>query len=187
MGIGETLLLAFGLSMDACAVAVCKGLACRTVRLRQMLITGLWFGGFQALMPLIGYWCGVAFRRQISAYDHWIAFALLTFLGGKILWKLFQKEEAPADASFAPREMAAMSLATSIDALAVGMTLALLPDIHIYPAVLLIGAVTLVLSALGVGLGGILGAKYQTVARVVGSIILIGMGCKILLEHLIAG
>lgn len=184
MGIGETLLLAFGLSMDACAVAVCKGLASRVVRLRQMLLTGLWFGGFQALMPLIGYWCGVAFRRQISAYDHWIAFALLTFLGSKMLWETHYGDEAPPSASFAPREMAVMALATSIDALAVGVTLALLPDIHICPAVLLIGTVTLLLSALGVGLGGMLGAKYQTAARVVGGIILIGMGCKILLEHL---
>ena len=139
------------------------------------------------MMPLIGFWCGVAFRPQIYAYDHWIAFVLLTFLGSKMLWEMLQKDEAPTSASFAPREMAAMALATSIDALAVGVTLALLPDIHICPAVLLIGAVTLILSALGVGLGGMLGAKFQTAARVVGSIILIGMGCKILLEHLIVG
>lgn len=187
MGMGELMILALGLSMDACAAAVCKGLASRVIRLRQMLITGLWFGGFQALMPLIGYGCGVAFRRQISAYDHWIAFVLLAFLGIKMLWELLQRKESPASASFSPREMAAMALATSIDALAVGVTLALLPNIRICPAILLIGTVTLILSALGVGLGGMLGAKYQTAARVVGGIILIGMGCKILLEHLTTG
>lgn len=187
MKIGETILLAFGLSMDACAVAVCKGLACRTVRLRQILLTGLWFGGFQAGMPLLGFLFGFAFRRYILSFDHWVAFGLLVFLGAKMLWEAFSKDDFSVSTSFAPREMAMAAVATSIDALAVGVTLSLLPNIHICPAVLLIGTVTLLLSALGVGLGNLFGTKYKTVARVAGGMILIGMGCKILLEHLIAG
>lgn len=187
MGIGETLLLALGLSMDAFTVAVCKGLACHTVRLRQMLATGLWFGSFQALMPLIGFGCGVALRDLISAYDHWFAFVLLTFLGGKMLWEAFhQKEQAASNSSFAPGEMATMALATSIDALAVGVTLALLPEAHLCLTVLLIGTVTLLLSVLGVGLGALFGAKHRMAAHLLGGAALVSMGIKLLCEGLAA-
>ena len=188
MGIGETLLLALGLSMDAFTVAVCKGLACHTVRLRQMLATGLWFGSFQALMPLIGFGCGVALRGLISAYDHWIAFILLTFLGGKMLWEAFhQKEQAASNASFAPGEMATMALATSIDALAVGITLPTLGANTYAKAALaagMIGVITFAICMLGVAIGNRFGTKFKNKASIAGGVVLILVGTKILLEHL---
>ena len=131
MGFAELLLLAVGLSMDAFAVSVCKGLATGKVRLRHMLCVGIWFGGFQALMPTLGYLLGAAFQAYITAVDHWVAFVLLAFIGGNMIKESFSKEESCADASFGFRTMLLMALATSIDALAVGVTFALLPDVNL--------------------------------------------------------
>ncbi len=184
MGNGELLIIAAGLSMDAFAVSVCKGLATKTVRLRHMLRTGLWFGGFQGLMPLLGYLCGSAFRRHIEAYDHWIAFVLLAFLGVKMIREALKDEKERANDSFAASEMLPLAIATSIDALAVGVTFAILPDVQIFSAVGAIAVVTLLLCAIGVKLGNLFGGRYQKPAEVIGGAILILMGLKILLEHL---
>ena len=189
MSIGALFILAVGLAMDACAVSICKGLATKRVRPTHMLLAGVWFGGFQALMPLIGYLLGTTFEQYITKFDHWIAFALLGYLGVKMLIDAFQKEdcdccEGDANASFAPREMLLMAIATSIDALAVGITLALLPDVNIWWAITFIGVITFALSALGVKLGNIFGAKYKSRAQLAGGVILVLMGAKILLEHL---
>ncbi len=189
MSIGALFILAVGLSMDACAVSICKGLATKKVRPSHMLIAGAWFGGFQALMPLIGYLLGTTFEQYITKYDHWIAFVLLGFLGGKMIAEAFEKEECEccegdANASFAVREMLLMAIATSIDALAVGISLAILPDVNIWWAITFIGAITFTLSALGVKLGSIFGAKYKSKAQLAGGVILVLMGTKILLEHL---
>lgn len=189
MSIGALFILAVGLSMDACAVSVCKGLATKRVKPSHMILAGLWFGGFQALMPLIGYLLGTTFERYITKYDHWIAFVLLGFLGVKMIIEAFDKEECEccgnsSDASFAPREMLLMAIATSIDALAVGISLAILPDVNIWWAITFIGVITFTLSALGVKLGNIFGAKYKSRAEFAGGVILVLMGTKILLEHL---
>lgn len=189
MSIGALFILAVGLSMDACAVSICKGLATKRVKPSHMILAGLWFGGFQALMPLIGYLLGTTFEQYITKYDHWIAFVLLGFLGVKMILEAFEKEECEccggsSDASFAPREMLVMAIATSIDALAVGISLAILPDVNIWWAITFIGVITFVLSALGVKLGNIFGAKYKSKAEFAGGVILVLMGTKILLEHL---
>ena len=188
MGIIELLITAIGLSMDAFAVAICKGLSAGNARPRHMLICGLWFGGFQALMPLIGYFLGGAFSDYITSIDHWIAFVLLGFIGGKMLVEAFGKEECEdcgcPNAAFRPMTMLTMAVATSIDALAVGITFALLPDVDIVFAVSSIGVITLVLSAIGVKIGSVFGAKYKFVAEIVGGVTLVGMGIKILIEHL---
>lgn len=189
MSIGALFILAVGLSMDACAVSICKGLATKRIRLSHMVLAGLWFGGFQALMPLIGYLLGTTFEQYITKYDHWIAFVLLGFLGVKMIVEAFEKDEcdcckSSSDASFAPREMLVMAIATSIDALAVGISLAILPDVNIGWAVTFIGVITFALSALGVKLGNIFGAKYKNKAEFAGGVILVLMGTKILLEHL---
>ena len=184
MGNGELLVIAIGLSMDAFAVSVCKGLATKTVRLRHMLKAGLWFGGFQGLMPLLGYLCGSAFQAYIEAYDHWIAFVLLSFLGIKTIREAWKHEAEPVSDSFAASELLPLAIATSIDALAVGVTFAILPDVQIFAAVGAIAAVTLIFCAIGVKLGNLFGSRYQKPVEVVGGIILILMGAKILLEHL---
>ncbi len=189
MSIGALFILAVGLSMDACAVSICKGLATKRVKPSHMILAGLWFGGFQALMPLIGYLLGTTFEQYITKYDHWIAFVLLGFLGVKMIVEAFDKEECEccggnSDASFAPREMLVMAIATSIDALAVGISLAILPDVNIWWAITFIGVITFTLSAFGVKLGNIFGAKYKSKAEFAGGVILVLMGTKILLEHL---
>lgn len=184
MGIGELFIIAVGLSMDAFAVSVCKGLATKTVQCKHMILAGLWFGGFQGLMPLLGYLCGSAFQTYIEAYDHWIAFALLVFLGGKMLLEALKHGDEPANGSFEPKEMLPMAIATSIDALAIGVTFAILPGVNIVAAVGFIGAVTFICCAVGVKLGNIFGCKYQKPAEIAGGAILILMGLKILLEHL---
>ncbi len=184
MGIGELFILAVGLSMDAFAVSVCKGLATKTVKWKHMVLAGLWFGGFQALMPFLGYLCGSAFQTYIEAYDHWIAFVLLAFLGGKMLFEACKDEEEPANASFSVGAMLPMAIATSIDALAVGVTFAILPNVNIGAAVGFIGVITFVFCMIGVKLGNIFGCKYQKPAEIAGGAILILMGLKILLEHL---
>ena len=183
MGLVELFLIAVGLSMDAFAVAVCKGLALRKVNLGQMALVGLWFGGFQALMPLIGYFVGVQFREQITAIDHWVAFGLLAVIGGNMIREALSKEEECPDASLTVKAMLPMAVATSIDALAVGVSIAFL-SVIIGAAVSVIGVITFLLSMVGVKVGSLFGAKYKSRAELVGGIILILMGLKILLEHL---
>ena len=184
MGLFELFLVAVGLSMDAFAVSICKGLATPKLRPRHLLVVGLWFGGFQALMPLLGYFLGAAFQRYITAVDHWVAFVLLALIGGNMIRGAFSPESEAADCSLSVKVMAPMAIATSIDALAVGVTFALLPDVQILPAVGLIGVTTFALSALGVKVGRVFGAKYQAKAEFVGGAILVLLGLKILLEHL---
>ncbi len=184
MGLLELFLIAVGLSMDAFAVAVCKGLSVRQVKVKHFLLTGIWFGGFQGLMPFIGYLLGTTFESYINTFDHWIAFALLALIGGNMLKEGFSKEEEKANDSFSVKTMLVLALATSIDALAVGVTFALLPDVNILAAVLFIGVITFILSAIGVKIGNIFGAKYKSKAEIAGGTILVLMGLKILLEHL---
>ena len=184
MSILELFILAVGLSMDAFAVSVCKGLALGKIRWKHMLIVGAWFGGFQALMPLAGYFLGGRFEQYIRAYDHWVAFVLLAAIGGNMLREALSKEEdEEADADLGVRTMFLMAVATSIDALAVGVTFAFL-QVRIVPAVLFIGVTTFLLSALGVKAGSLFGAKYTMRAEIAGGVILILLGVKILLEHL---
>ena len=186
MGNAELVALAVGLSMDAFAVAVCKGLAMKKATLRAGAVCGAWFGGFQALMPLIGYFLGTLFAGVIEAFDHWVAFGLLAIIGINMLKEAFGKcsecENHDADLSF--RTMLVMAVATSIDALAVGISLAMAGDVNIVTAVLLIGAITFTLSALGVKIGNVFGSRFEKKAQVAGGVILILLGVKILLEHL---
>lgn len=184
MSIFELLLLAVGLSMDAFAASICKGLASRSdATLKKSFIAGAWFGGFQALMPLIGWFLGTRFEKYITEYDHWIAFGLLLFIGGNTLREAFfgGEEKQNADMSFGV--MLLLAVATSIDALAAGVTFAVL-DTNIVFAVLVIGAVTFVFSFAGVKLGSIFGEKFKKPAQIAGGAILVLLGVKILLEHL---
>lgn len=184
MGLLELFLVAVGLSMDAFAVAVCKGLALRKVNLGQMALVGLWFGGFQALMPLIGYFVGVQFRDQITAVDHWIAFGLLAFIGGKMVYECIRpgEEEQIANPT-ATGKLLVLAVATSIDALAVGVTFAFF-RVKILPAVTIIGLTTFCISLGGVVVGNFFGTRYKKRAELTGGIVLILLGAKILLEHL---
>ena len=185
MGIIELFILAVGLSMDAFAVSVCKGLAMKKAPAKAMVVCGAWFGGFQALMPLIGFFLGTLFIDAISAIDHWIAFALLALIGINMLREALSKDEGEqTDADLSVRTMFVMAVATSIDALAVGISLAMAGVGNIYLAVLLIGATTFALSAVGVKVGSVFGSKYEKKAEIVGGVILILLGVKILLEHL---
>ena len=182
MSLWELFVIAVGLSMDAFAVSICKGLATGKVRLRHAVTAGVYFGGFQALMPLIGYLLGVRFQSMITAFDHWIAFVLLGIIGINMIRE--SREEAETlDCDFSFRAMLPLVVATSIDALAVGVSFAFL-QVDIVPAVCFIGIVTFTLSAIGVKAGGVLGAQNQSRAELVGGIVLIAMGVKILLEHL---
>lgn len=184
MGIIELFLIAVGLSMDAFAVSVCKGLAMKKCTFGKAGIVGLWFGAFQAGMPLIGYLLGVQFKDFITSVDHWIAFVLLAFIGGNMVWEaLSDNEEEGTNASLDMKTMFALAVATSIDALAVGVTFAFL-RVNIIPAVSFIGITTFVISFAGVKIGNVFGVKYKNKAEIVGGIILILIGVKILLEHL---
>lgn len=183
MGFLELFLLAVGLSMDAFAVSICKGLAMDRVSLAKACIPGLWFGGFQGLMPLIGWLLGSRFARYITALDHWIAFGLLAILGINMLREAFGGEDEEADASLGLKVMLALAVATSIDALAVGITFAFL-EVSILPAVCFIAVVTFVISSCGVKIGNLFGMKFRSKAEALGGIILILLGAKILLEHL---
>lgn len=187
MGFLELFILAIGLSMDAFAVSVCKGLAMPKCTIKNASICGLWFGGFQAGMPLIGYLVGYNFRDYITKFDHWIAFVLLLIIGGNMIKESFSKEEDEEDASLAFKTMLVMAIATSIDALAVGVTFAFLPDTNIIVAVSFIGVITFTLSMAGVKIGNIFGAKYKNKAELAGGAILVILGIKILVEHLIKG
>ena len=183
MSIFELFLVAVGLSMDAFAVAVCKGLATGKVRIRHMLIPGAWFGAFQALMPLIGYFLGSRFEKYIVSVDHWIAFVLLAGIGANMLREAAKNEESDEDASMSVKVMLPLALATSIDALAVGVTLGFL-QVRILPAVCFIGVITFLLSAAGVKVGSLFGERWRRGAQIAGGVILILLGLKILLEHL---
>ena len=177
------LTLAVGLAMDAFAVSICKGLAMREKVLKKGIIVGLWFGGFQALMPTIGFFLGTQFKDQITSIDHWIAFVLLALIGGNMIKEAFDSSEETADPSLDVKTMTLMAVATSIDALAIGVTFAFL-QVDIVPAVSFIGIVTFCLSAAGVKIGNVFGCRYQKKAEFAGGLILVLMGFKILLEHL---
>lgn len=183
MGFVELFILAVGLSMDAFAVSVCKGLAMKKCSLKNAMLCGVWFGGFQALMPFIGYLLGYRFRHYITAIDHWIAFVLLLVIGANMIREAFGKEEE-ANADMDVKTMLMMAVATSIDALAVGITFAFLPDTNILAAVLFIGCVTFAISTVGAKIGHAFGAKYRSGAECAGGVVLILLGVKILLEHL---
>jgi putative Mn2+ efflux pump MntP len=185
MSIWQLIILAVGLSMDAFAVAVCKGLSVQKLHFRNAVIVGLYFGIFQAGMPLIGYFLGSTFSNLISQFDHWIAFILLGLIGGNMIRESFQKEEGceTCNAAFRVRDMLVLAVATSIDALAVGVTFAFL-NVNIVPAVSIIGVITFTLSMLGVKIGHVFGNKYKAHAELFGGVVLILIGLNILLEHL---
>lgn len=174
---------AVGLSMDAFAVSVCKGLAMKKLSMKKAIIIGLWFGGFQALMPTIGYLLGTRFEQYVTAIDHWIAFVLLALIGANMIKEALSKEEDEANDSVDVKTMFLLAVATSIDALAVGVTYAFL-QVQIIPAVAFIGVITFSLSVAGVKIGNVFGLRYKSKAEITGGVILILMGAKILLEHL---
>lgn len=184
MGLLELFILAVGLSMDAFAVSVCKGLSTQKLKPKHYLIIGAWFGGFQALMPTIGYFLGSTFEKYITSVDHWVAFILLAIIGGNMIREGCSMEDGKANDSFSFKTMIVLAVATSIDALAVGITFALLPDVNIVAAVSFIGVTTFIISAIGLKVGNIFGLKYKSKAEIAGGIILILIGTKILLEHL---
>ena len=180
----ELFIIAVGLSMDAFAVAICKGLSVKELRPKHMLIVGLYFGAFQGLMPLGGYFLGKQFEEYITKFDHWIAFVLLALIGGNMIREALGDEAEDCGCSFGVKAMVPMAVATSIDALAVGVTFGFMPDVNIWFAVLFIGVITFTLSAIGVKIGNVFGAKFKSKAELAGGVILILMGIKILLEHL---
>ena len=189
MGIGELLLLAVGVSMDAFAVSICKGLAMKKATLTGCMTCGVWFGGFQALMPVIGFFLGTLFADAISAVDHWVAFVLLAVIGGNMLKEAFGKEEEccccdEQNADMSPKTMFVMAVATSIDALAVGISLAMAGNVNIWLAAAFIGICTCAFSACGVKIGNVFGSRYEKKAQIAGGAILVLLGLKILLEHL---
>lgn len=186
MSIWELFIIAVGLSMDAFAVSICKGLSVKKLKPKHTAITGLYFGGFQFAMPLIGYFLGIQFKQLIISIDHWIAFVLLGFIGGNMIREALSKEEDELNDSFDIKTMTPLAIATSIDALAVGVTFACL-DVSIVPAVSFIGVTTFILSAIGLKIGNVFGAKYKSKAELAGGIVLVLMGIKILVEHLITG
>ena len=183
MDLFTLLTLAVGLAMDAFAVSICKGLAMREKVLKKGIIVGLWFGGFQALMPTIGFFLGTQFKDQITSIDHWIAFVLLGLIGINMVKEALSNDEEQADDSIAVKEMFMLAVATSIDALAVGITFAFL-NVHIVSASSMIGVCTFLISFVGVKIGNIFGTKYKSKAELAGGIILILLGFKILFEHL---
>ena len=184
MSFFELFLIAIGLSMDAFSVSICKGLTTKRFSWRRALVCGLWFGFFQALMPVIGYFLGAQFQEMIEAYDHWIAFGLLFLIGANMIREAFSKKEgASQNSSLGFRTMFLLAIATSIDALAVGISFACI-QVELWSSVAVIGLTTFVFSVLGVKIGNVFGSKYEKSAGVIGGIILILIGLKILLEHL---
>jgi len=188
MGFGELMLLAVGLSMDAFAVSICKGLAMKKATVKAGLTCGLWFGGFQALMPTIGFFLGTLFTEAIEAIDHWVAFLLLAVIGINMLKEALEKEDCgcceDCGVDLSAKTMFIMAVATSIDALAVGISLAMVGNVNIWMAAALIGVCTCGLSALGVKIGNVFGNRFEKKAQIAGGVILILIGVKILLEHL---
>ena len=184
MTIFELFVIAVGVSMDAFAVSICKGLSVRKLRSRHAFATAMWFGGFQALMPLIGYFIGIYFSDFVTNVDHWIAFVLLSLIGGNMIKESQENsEECEHDADFSFRKMLGLAVATSIDALAIGVSFAFL-KINIWTAVLLIGVTTAAFSGVGVKLGNVFGCRYKSKAELAGGVILVVMGARILVEHL---
>lgn len=183
MGFLDLFLIAVALSMDAFAVSICKGLSVSKLQPKHSLIAGAYFGGFQALMPVIGFLLGFKFEKFIVSVDHWIAFVLLAVIGANMIKEALGKDEDEVDDSFGFKAMLPMAVATSIDALAVGITFAFL-NVNIVSAAILIGITTFVLSAAGVVVGNIFGMKYKSKAEFLGGVVLILIGLKILLEHL---
>lgn len=180
----DLLITSIALSMDAFAVSICRGLSVKKAEFKHCITAGLWFGIFQALMPLIGYFCGSLFAAYITAWDHWITFAILTLIGINMIVESFKKEENDVSENpFGVKEMFPLAVATSIDALTVGITFSFI-NVNIFLAVLCIGSITLVLSAIGVKIGNVFGAKKQSVAEFCGGAALIFIAVKILLEHL---
>lgn len=192
MSILEIILVGVGLAADAFAVSVCKGLSIRKIDIKKMTVVGLYFGIFQALMPLIGFLIGSAFSQYIVAIDHWLAFVLLAFIGGKMLFEAVKKEQSPQEcteeemkkaASLSFKSMVTLAVATSIDALAVGVSFSFV-NVNIYVAIAIIGAITFLICFLGVKIGNVFGNKFQAKAEIAGGVILILIGLKILLEGL---
>ena len=189
MGILEIFMLAVGLSMDAFAVSICKGLCMKKATLKAQATCGVWFGGFQGLMPLIGFFLGTLFAEAIQAFDHWVAFVLLAIIGANMLKEAFSKEteevcDVNGEVDMSVKTMFLMAVATSIDALAVGISLAMAGNVNIWLAVAMIGVTTFILSAVGVKVGNVFGSRYEKKAQFCGGAILILLGFKILLEHL---
>ena len=189
MGIVELLLLAVGVSMDAFAVSICKGLAMKKATVKGCMTCGIWFGGFQALMPTIGFFLGTLFAEAIEAIDHWVAFLLLGIIGINMLKEAFGKEEECGcceehNADLSPKTMFIMAVATSIDALAVGISLAMAGNVNIWLAAAFIGICTCGFSAMGVKIGNVFGSRFEKKAQIAGGVILILIGLNILLEHL---
>lgn len=178
----DVLILAVGVSMDAFAVAICKGLSVNRLRASHVVKTGLWFGFFQALMPLAGYYAGSGFSDAVSAVDHWIAFILLGIIAFNMIREALSSEVEETDADFSFRTMLVLAVATSIDALAVGISMAFL-KVNIWTSVLLIGIVTCAFSMAGVKIGNTFGARYKKPAELTGGVILAAMGIRILIEH----
>lgn len=192
MGIIELLLLAVGLSMDAFAVSICKGLAIKKINLKSALTCGIWFGFFQGAMPMIGYLLGVSFADKIDAISSWIAFILLAIIGGNMIKESFSKEEDEESSSLDPKTMLILAIATSIDALAVGITFVCVPVtvlnasqiINTVFGVIVIGITTFIISSIGVKIGNVFGLKYKNKAEFAGGLVLICIGLKIILQHL---
>ena len=186
MSVFTLFLIAVGLSMDAFAVAICKGLAVKKAGIKQMVLAGLWFGGFQALMPALGYLFGATLKSYVENYTHWIAFILLGCIGANMIKEAVSKKDDCEDcssASMGMKEMFTLAVATSIDALIVGVGYAFLPNVNIVAAVGFIGIITFVFSAAGIKIGNIFGVKFKKKAEIAGGVILILMGLKTLLEH----
>ncbi|MBQ8803097.1 MAG: manganese efflux pump [Tyzzerella sp.] len=180
MGLIELFIIAVGLSMDAFAVSICKGLSLCKIKVKHMCIAGLWFGGFQALMPAVGYFFGSFFADMVTKYAHWVAFILLAFIGGNMIKESFEQAEC-VDCAMDAKTMFLLAIATSIDAMAVGVSFAFL-KVDIVPAVLFIGCITFVCSGIGVKIGSIFGTKYKSKAELAGGLVLIIIGLKTLLE-----
>ena len=183
MGFWELFVLAVGLAMDAFAVSICKGLSIRRLKLGHCLVVGLWFGAFQALMPTLGYFLGSTFAQLVQSIDHWVAFVLLLIIGGNMIREALEGDEEEVSPSLAAPGMFLLAVATSIDALAVGVTFAFL-KVNIWAAVALIGVCTFVISAVGVKIGHVFGARFKSKAELFGGVVLVLIGTKILLEHL---
>lgn len=183
MSITEIVLLSIGLAMDAFAVSICKGIQMKKMNWRKAIIIGLWFGGFQALMPTIGYFLGTTFESVVTSIDHWIAFVLLEIIGGNMLKESFSNEEDDGNDDVGVKTMFFLAVATSIDALAVGITFAFL-KVNLLLAISLIGVISFILPVLGTKIGNRFGDKYKSKAEFVGGMILVLLGIKILLEHL---
>ena len=185
MNFGELIIIAIGVSMDAFAVSISKGLSVRRLRPTHMLSAAAWFGGFQALMPLLGYFIGITFADLVADVDHWIAFGLLGIIGGKMIKEACEKDDdTERNPDFSFKTMLMLAIATSIDALAVGVSFAFL-KVDIWTSVLIIGLMTGAFSALGVQLGHLFGCRFKSKAEFAGGLILVGIGIKILLEHIL--